>query len=54
MGTEGYEPIFADVNICALVREIMAENYCDFEDHGINVENSTDGYTKIFVVKLSL
>ena len=38
LGTEAYEPKFADVDICALVREIVAENYCDFEEHGIDIE----------------
>lgn len=38
LGTEGYTPAFAEVDICALVREIIAENYCELEDHGIEVD----------------
>ena len=38
LGTDGYKPAFAEVDICALVREIIAENYCDFEDHGIQLD----------------
>ena len=38
LGTEGYEPLLAMTDICALVRDITAENYCDFEEHGIALE----------------
>jgi len=38
LGTDGYKPAFAEVDICALVRDIVAENYCDFEDHGIRLD----------------
>ena len=38
LGTDGYKPAFAEVDICTLVRDIIAENYCDFEDHGIELE----------------
>lgn len=35
LGTDGYKPVMKRVNLCALVRDIIAENYTDFEDHGI-------------------
>ena len=38
LGTDGYKPEFTEVDICALVRDIVAENYCDFEDHGIELD----------------
>lgn len=38
LGTEGYKPAFAEINLCALVRDIIAESYCDFEDHGIELD----------------
>ena len=38
LGTDGYKPAFAEVDICALVRDIAAENYCDLEDHGIRLD----------------
>ena len=33
-----YIPNFTETDICALMREIIAENYCDFEDHGIGLD----------------
>ena len=38
LGTDGYQPTFTDIDICPLVRDIIAENYCDFEDHGIELD----------------
>ena len=38
LGTDGYKPSFAEVDICTLVRDIIAENYCDFEDHYIELD----------------
>lgn len=38
LGTDGYKPAFAQVDICSLVREVIAENYCDFEDHSIDLD----------------
>ncbi len=38
LGTDGYKPVLCEVDICSLVREIIAENYCDFEDHGIDLD----------------
>ena len=38
LGTEGYEPALAEIDVCAFVRDIIAENYCDFEDHGIGLD----------------
>lgn len=38
LGTDGYKPALAEVDICSLVREVIAENYCDFEDHGIELD----------------
>lgn len=37
-GSEGYKPDYAELDICSLVREIVAENYCDFEDRGIELD----------------
>lgn len=38
LGTEGYEPAFSEIDICALVRDVIAENYCDLEDHDIELD----------------
>lgn len=38
LGTDGYKPAFAAVDLCALVRDIIAENYCDFENHNIELD----------------
>ena len=38
IGTDGYRPALAAVDLCALVREITAENYCDFEEHNIELD----------------
>lgn len=37
-GLEDYKPDYAELDICSLVREIVAENYCDFEEHGIELD----------------
>lgn len=38
LGTDKYKPVMSQVNICSLVRDVVAENYCDFEEHGIEPE----------------
>ena len=38
LGTEGYKPALEATDVCAFVRDIIAENYCDLEDHGIGVD----------------
>ena len=38
LGTDGYSPTAADVDICALMRDIIAESYCDLEEHGIDLD----------------
>ncbi len=38
LGTEEYKPVMSQVNICSLVRDVTAESYCDFEEHGIEPE----------------
>lgn len=37
-GTKEYKPFFEEVDLTVLVREVVAENYCDFEEHGIEPE----------------
>lgn len=37
LGTDGYKPELAETDVCALVRDIIAESYCDFEDNGIEL-----------------
>ncbi len=43
LGTEEYKPVMSQVNICTLVRDVVAENYCDFEEHGIEPEIDIPG-----------
>ncbi len=38
LGTEEYELVMAQVDLCSLVRDIAAENYTDFEDHDITLD----------------
>lgn len=38
LGTEKYKPMLEVVNICSLVRDIVAENYTDFEKYDIEPE----------------
>lgn len=38
LGSEHYIPNFEQIDICTLVRDIIAENYCDFEEHNIELE----------------
>lgn len=38
LGTEGYHTQPAPLDLCALVKGIVAENYTDFEEHGIEPE----------------
>lgn len=38
LGTENYKPNFAQIDICTLVRNIIAENYCDIEENDIELE----------------
>ena len=35
LGTDGYQAEISQVNLCTLVRDIVAENYSDFEEHDI-------------------
>lgn len=37
-GTNEYKMNFSDTDLCVLVRDIIAENYCDLEEHGIEPE----------------
>jgi len=36
-GTEEYTPDLTEINLCILIRDIVAENYCDFEEHQIDI-----------------
>ena len=38
LGTEGYAPNNTEMDLCALVRVVIAENYTDFEAHDIALE----------------
>lgn len=38
LGTESYQPVMAQVDLCSLVRDITAENYTDFEEHDIALD----------------
>ena len=38
LGTDEYKPTFVQTDICALVRDTVAESYCDFEEHDIALE----------------
>ena len=38
LGTEEYKPMLETINICSLVRDIVAENYNDFEEHNIELD----------------
>lgn len=38
LGSEHYKPNFEQIDICTLVRDIIAENYCDIEEHDIELE----------------
>ena len=38
LGTDGYQPDMSPNNICTLVRDIIAENYNDFEEHHIELD----------------
>ena len=38
LGTQEYKPIPESFDICSLVREIAAENYTEFEEHGIELD----------------
>ena len=38
LGTEGYKPEHAEIDLCALVRDVLAEHYTDLEAHGIEPE----------------
>ena len=38
LGTEEYKPMPENFNICSVVRDIAAENYTDFEEHGIELD----------------
>lgn len=38
LGTEGYQPNKEEIDLCALVRDVIAESYTDLEEHGIGLE----------------
>lgn len=38
LGTEGYRPERVEIDLCALVRDVLAEHYADLEAHGIEPE----------------
>ena len=38
LGTDEYKPTFVQTDICALVRDIVAENYCELKDHGTRLD----------------
>ncbi|MBP5178598.1 MAG: HAMP domain-containing histidine kinase [Lachnospiraceae bacterium] len=38
LGTQEYKPIPESFDICSLVRDIVAENYAEFEKHGIELD----------------
>ena len=38
LGTEEYKPNLTQINLCTLIRDITAENYCDFEEHQIDID----------------
>lgn len=38
LGTSGYKPVMEQVDLCAVVRDIIAENYCDIEEHKIDLD----------------
>lgn len=38
LGTEGYHAEMAQLDLCALVKGIIAEQYTDFEEHGIELD----------------
>ncbi|MCR4991862.1 MAG: HAMP domain-containing histidine kinase [Lachnospiraceae bacterium] len=38
LGTQEYKPIPESFDICSLVRDIAAENYTEFEEHGIELD----------------
>ena len=37
LGTSEYQPLTEEINLCTLVRDIIAENYTDFEEHEIEL-----------------
>ncbi len=37
LGTEGFRLNRSELDICTLVRDLIAENYCDFEEHSIEL-----------------
>ena len=47
-GTEEYKPNLTSINLCTLIRDIVAENYCDFEEHQIDLEIDIPG-TEILI-----
>ena len=36
-GSADYKMIYKETNLCVLLRDIVADNYCDFEQHGIEL-----------------
>lgn len=37
-GTNDYQMMLEEIDLCVLVRDIVAEHYCDFEDHHMDLE----------------
>ncbi len=38
LGTEEYQPVMSQVDLCTLVRDIVADNYTDFEERNIALD----------------
>ena len=38
LGADGYKPALSKLDLCALIRDILADNYTDLEAHGIELE----------------
>ena len=47
LGTENYKPLMEQLNLCTLVRDVITENYCEFEEHNIepDIDISDDSIT---------
>lgn len=37
-GTKEYKLVFEKTNLSVIIRDIIAENYCDFEEHNIDID----------------
>lgn len=38
LGTEEYQPVMSPIDLCTLVRDIVADNYTNFEEHNIALD----------------